>query len=230
MKIVPSEIALDAMCEVARSALPPSTPRAVVVYGSFGRNQQRPSSDLDVLFVGARSAGALEALTEGLVDFSRRNCLTLDEEVPYANKLLADWDELSTASTCAMFAGSPRLTPVRRTDQAYLASSYMRRRLFVTGVLAQRTLSWSENAPLLEALQARAGAGLIGAAIDDLRSAGVAVDPDSVISYVTGDAQGIPPEDWLGFEPDSLTRTHLRCLADQMLSRAKSSSELNFAT
>ncbi|GEM29097.1 hypothetical protein NN3_01040 [Nocardia neocaledoniensis NBRC 108232] len=219
MKIVPSETALDAMREVARSALPPSTPRTVVVYGSFGRNHQTPSSDLDVLFVGERSAGALEALTAGLVDFSRRNGLALDEEVPYANKLLADWEELSTASTCAMFAGPPRLTPVRRMDRAYLASSYMRRRLFVTGVLAQRTLAWSENAPLLEALKARAGAGLVGAAIDDLRSAGVTVDPDSVIAYITGEAHGIPAEDWLGFEPDPLTRTHLRCLAEQVLSR-----------
>ena len=227
MTIVASEVALDAMCKVALAVLPPQSRRTVVVYGSFGRHQQTSSSDLDVLFVGEKSLGAMESLTSALIEFSRRHGLPLDEEVPYANKLLADWDELTAASSCEMFIGQPRLTPVRRADREYLASTYMRRRLFVTGVLAQRTLAWSEDAQLLGRLRRRAGDGLVRAAIDDLQSRGAVLDAESVISYLTGEMDGIPADDWLGFEPDPRTRHHLRIHVERAMSSPQPSPPLD---
>jgi predicted nucleotidyltransferase len=206
--------ALEAMRQAALEILPARIPRAVVVYGSFGRMLQRTTSDVDVLFVGETGPESLDKLTSALIDYSRGQGLTLDEEVPYRNKLLVDWEELTDASSCAVFSGSPRLIPVRR-HLDFLASQYMRLRLFVTGVLAQRTLSWSEDPIRLDALRARARAGLVTAAADDLRELGVAVDEDSLVEYLIG--QGVSSSAWLGFEPDIDTRRYLRTIVERTL-------------
>ncbi|MFD3743066.1 hypothetical protein [Nocardia sp. NPDC058633] len=230
MRTLSSGLALDAMRNAALSVLPPQVPRAVIVYGSFGRMQQKPTSDLDVLFIGDNTPRALAELTSVLIAFSHCHGLPLDEEVPYANKLLVDWEELSAASTCDVFAGSPRLTTVRRGDPCFLSSDYMRSRLLVTGVLAQRTLGWSEDPLRLDSLRARAGAGLVRAAFDDVRSADADPDVEAVVDYITGEKGGILAADWLGFDPDPATRRHLSGFAEYVLHTSRFDRKFRSAT
>ncbi|NKY51800.1 hypothetical protein [Nocardia vermiculata] len=206
--------ALDAMRCAALEVLPAHCPRAVVIYGSFGRMRQKASSDVDVLVIGEYSTRALRRLTDAIIAYSRERGLALDEEVPYANKVLVDWEELESAGSCSVFSGSPRLVPVRRHPD-FLASKYMRARLFVTGVLAQRTLAWSEDVTRLEAVRARAQAGLVLAAVDDLRALEVEVDEDAVVEYLMG--QGVSSDDWLGFEPDPATLRHVQAFVERTL-------------
>lgn len=206
--------ALHAMRRAALEVLPAHSPRAVVIYGSFGRIRQKAASDMDVLFVGEYSTTAVRRLTDAIIAYSRDQGLTLDEEVPYMNKVLVDWEELEQASTCAVFSGSPRLIPIRRHPD-FLASKYMRTRLFVTGVLAQRTLTWSEDAARLEALRTRARTGLVLAAVDDLRALEVEADEDAVVEYLMG--QGVSSDNWLGFEPDPATLRHVQAFVERTL-------------
>ncbi|RMI32686.1 hypothetical protein [Nocardia stercoris] len=206
--------ALRAMRQAALDVLPANSPRAVVLYGSYGRMRQKAPSDMDVLFIGERSAAAVRQLTDAIIGYSRDHGLALDEEVPYTNKVLVDWDELEQASTCTVFSGSPRLIPVRRHPD-FLGSKYMRARLFVTGVLAQRTLTWSEDVIRLEGLRARAQAGLVLAAVEDLRAFEVDLEPDTVIEYLLG--QGISSDNWLGFEPDPATVRHVQSFVERTL-------------
>lgn len=202
------------MRRAASDVLPAHSPRAVVIYGSFGRMRQKKASDMDVLFIGEYSTAAERRLTDVIIAYSRDQGLTLDEEVPYTNKVLVDWEELEQTGTCAVFSGSPRLIPIRRHPD-FLASKYMRARLFVTGVLAQRTLTWSEDVARLEALRARAQAGLVLAAVDDLRALDVDPDEDTVVEYLMG--QGISSDDWLGFEPDPATLLHVQAFVERTL-------------
>ncbi|MFD4407634.1 hypothetical protein ACFWPH_33195 [Nocardia sp. NPDC058499] len=206
--------ALDAMRQAAVDVLPGHGPRAVVIYGSFGRMRQKTASDMDVLFVGEYDTAAVQRLTDAIIAYSRERGLVLDEEVPYTNKVLVDWEELEQAASCAVFSGSPRLIPIRRHPD-FLSSRYMRARLFVTGVLAQRTLTWSEDVARLEALRARAQAGLVLAALDDLRALDVEIDEDTVVEYLIG--QGISSADWLGFEPDPATLRHMQAFVERTL-------------
>lgn len=204
--------ALHAMRRAAVEVLPAHTPRAVVLYGSFGRMRQKTASDMDVLFIGEYSTSAVRRLTDVIIAYSRDHGLTLDEEVPYTNKVLVDWQELEHAASCAVFSGSPRLIPIRRHPD-FLASKYMRARLLVTGVLAQRTVTWSEDVTQLEALRTRAHAGLASAAVDDLRALEVDTDDDAVVEYLMG--QGISSGDWLGFESDPATVRHVQAFVER---------------
>src|SRR3989442_1116795 len=103
MNTAPSSfVALDAMRHAALSTLSRRVPRAVIVYGSFGRFRQAQSSDLDVLFVGESNPAALATLTKALTDFSRKHGLALDEEVPYATKLLSSPMRLEFSQYCSI--------------------------------------------------------------------------------------------------------------------------------
>jgi hypothetical protein len=199
--------AMCEMCRVAESVLSP--PFGVIVYGSFGRAMPNVASDLDVLFVGAGGRREIEALTKGLVKFSHSHRLPLDEEVPYANKILCAWPELDRISSCRVFRGRPRITPIDVSPH-FLRSRAMRERLIVN-VLVERTLRWTHDVPRLELLRAKAARSLVATVAADLVDRGVTVTSGSVLADLIG-RDGARHKRWLGFDDDTATREHLQGL------------------
>ncbi|HYQ69891.1 nucleotidyltransferase domain-containing protein [Actinophytocola sp.] len=203
-----SDRALDHMVSAARRLV--KAPRAVVIYGSHAVGTAGPRSDVDVLVVGEGGADSVDGLAEALVEFSTRNGIALDAEVPYANKILCGWEELELAATCHVFAGGAHarrvFTPVDRRPE-FLASPLMRQRLFLN-VLTQPTVSWTEDRPRLRAIQANARTNLVGTAEETLMATGGTVTLDSMVAIMIG-ADGVSGKDYLGYLPDQHTRRHL---------------------
>jgi len=107
----------------------------VCMYGSYATEHFRPDSDLDILFAQETyNPEDYEKIKEFVVSLHTRNGLTIDEEVPYENKLLVPYGDIVHATNLDAFNVKERggfEVPAIPNDAAFLASHEVRSRLIL---------------------------------------------------------------------------------------------------
>ena len=114
------------------------TDHFVYIYGSYATSQFRPDSDLDIMFaVENYNQADFQTIKEFVVTLHTKHGLTVDEEVPYKNKLLIPYQDIDEAAKLAAFktTGHDEYTvPAIPDDPALLGSQNVRARLVLNAL------------------------------------------------------------------------------------------------
>lgn len=107
----------------------------VCIYGSYATSHFRADSDLDIVFAAdSYNPTAFEDIKDFVVSQHVRHGLTIDEEVPYSNKLLVTYQDVSDAASLDVFSKNDTgeyVVPEIKDDTEFLGSPDARKRLLL---------------------------------------------------------------------------------------------------
>ncbi|MFA7301651.1 MAG: nucleotidyltransferase domain-containing protein [Candidatus Shapirobacteria bacterium] len=102
------------------------------IYGSYAVGTNNDKSDVDLFIASSKvDKGKFEKIKNFVIDFHRRNQLSLDEEVPYENKLFVDYKDVKDAAQLGGFDKKNDLivVPAIQKNIIFLSSRPIRLRL-----------------------------------------------------------------------------------------------------
>jgi|GEM_PF-4179976 len=107
----------------------------VCIYGSYATSHFRDESDLDIVFAAeCYDPTIFDNIRDFVISQHVRHRLTIDEEVPYNNKLLVTYQDIKDAASLDMFnkddAGKYTVTEIK-DDAEFLGSRDARKRLLL---------------------------------------------------------------------------------------------------
>ena len=209
-----------------------------LIYGSCALAVENPTSDVDVIFVvldeEERDAISVTAERELLLLHSRYG-LTVDTEVPFANKLVVTKANCASATTLGGFPGSAGVRlghlcigPLEKSP-AYLASLPMRLRL-ILNILTTPNIFVAGNAGYYQELLTDGYAGLARLALCLAGEKQPSVN-NLVSALLKGSTAPFPEgEFFLGYRSDSkLIKRHMYSAIAQGLSILSKRTGLNFS-
>jgi predicted nucleotidyltransferase len=109
----------------------------VCVYGSYASGDSTLASDLDVFVaIGNHEVGDYKKVSNFLIDLQIRYGLSLDNEVPFKNKLLVSYEDVQDAIALKSFAqnGISYRVPIVEKKKEFLSSPEMRWRLILNAL------------------------------------------------------------------------------------------------
>ena len=109
----------------------------VLVYGSYASNDFTEESDLDLFIaIDKKDLTDFKKVSNFIVNLHTRNNLTINEEVPYENKLIVSYDDAIDAIDLKAFIknGSKYIIPPVTADKEFLASKEVRFRIILNAL------------------------------------------------------------------------------------------------
>ena len=107
------------------------------VYGSYASKHHTDKSDMDMFIaMEAVEDGDLERTKDFLIDLHVRHGLSLDDEVPYENKLIVSYEDVRNALDLLSFVkvgARYRIPPIEK-EEKFLASPEVRWRLILNAL------------------------------------------------------------------------------------------------
>jgi len=109
----------------------------ICVYGSYAAESYNSKSDID-LFIMARKydKADFERIRDFVIDLHICNNLTLDNEVPYENKLVMSYEDIESAIALDSFIkkGNSYSIPTVKKNKTFLSSKEIRWRLLLNAL------------------------------------------------------------------------------------------------
>ena len=109
----------------------------VCVYGSYASGHHTEKSDMDMFIaIEAHDEEDFKRVRDFLIDLHIRYGLSLDDEVPYENKILVSYEDVQHAIALDSFIknGERYQVPLVKKDQGFLASLEIRWRLILNAL------------------------------------------------------------------------------------------------
>jgi hypothetical protein len=111
----------------------------ICIYGSQINSSKKLNSDIDVFFVLKNPKSIdFKILEKKFIDFHKKNNLKIDNEVPYKNKLVVSYSDVSEAVKLKCFrkARGGFIVPKIRKSNSFLNSKEVRERIILYSLTA----------------------------------------------------------------------------------------------
>ncbi len=176
-----------------------------LAYGSHAAGRAGPNSDLDLVLVTDARPGfqKIQALVAAVDKLHREHGLTVDTEVDYEAKLVADRVDVEAAVSLDCFerAGPAIIPEPVRLDPAWLNSRHFARRLLLNALTTEHVFLGG-NAARYQRDCRRAAAAVARLALAIRAPATETTLADAVDTLVRA-PDGAAGKDWLGYQPTS---------------------------
>ncbi|PIZ76434.1 hypothetical protein COY05_01090 [Candidatus Peregrinibacteria bacterium CG_4_10_14_0_2_um_filter_38_24] len=189
------------------------------IYGSHAILQAKDTSDIDVFFATQSLCPEdISAAKSFIMGYHHARGLPLDEEVPYENKLVVDFDDVNKAVNLGGFNlgkdGRITVPPVIK-EKKFLESAGIRHRL-IFNALTTPHVSFGSALESLQFFKDQAEINLIRLAID-LVAQGVERNVENLLGVLLAGPNGEDGEMFLGYKKNSFVVEHLRNLLKSQL-------------
>jgi hypothetical protein len=179
-------------------------------YGSYPSETAQANSDLDVFFATPDvTPDDISSLTEFIVKYHIDHALMQDEEVPYNNKLVVSYDDISQAVNLKGLSkenGKIIVPPIIK-EASFLASLPVRYRLLFNALTSPHEF-FGKDFGAYESFRAIAENQLVRVALDLLGLYDV-VSVESLIESLFKNRQGEEGEMFLGYKRNPKSIAHI---------------------